>query len=327
LEYPSLIDFQPIFQAVRQSAELCRRVQEKHLMSSEKAGQQGPVTIADYGSQAILCRTISQLFPDDGILAEESGAQFVELVAEEQKREVIRLLDDILGVEVRQSDVVRWLDFGHGRETERLWVIDPIDGTKGFLALRSYVIACGVMVNRVPIAGVIGAPAYPTADRGGMLFHAQSGAAFIQPLAGGLAKRIKVSDKTEAAEVRALESFEKSHASQERMARVRELAGLHDAALIQIDSMEKYARIAAGDGELYLRLPRKGNTRSFMIWDHCAGVALVQAAGGIATDLDGSPLDFSDGKALNNKGVVVSNRRIHEKVIAAVQKVLAEENS
>ncbi|MEO8610840.1 MAG: inositol monophosphatase family protein [Chloroflexota bacterium] len=318
-----MIDFQPIFTAVRQAAEVCKRVQEHHLASSEKTGHE-PVTIADYGSQAILGRAISSAFPDDAVLAEESGAQFIELVPEARRKEIIALLETILGIEVRQADVVRWLDHGHGREAERTWVIDPIDGTKGFLAMRSYVIAAGVMVDKKPVACVIGAPAYPTTDRGGVMFHAQGGAAFMQPLGGGQVKRIKVSDRTKAEDVRTLESVEKSHANHERMQRVREAAGLGAASLTRIDSMEKYARIAAGDGELYLRLPRIDSTRAFMIWDHAAGTALVQAAGGLVTDIDGSPLDFSQGKALVNDGIIVSNGHIHEQVIAAVQKVLAE---
>ena len=318
-----MIDFQPIFVAVRQAAEVCKRVQEHHLVSSEKGGHE-PVTIADYGSQAILGRAISSAFPDDAVLAEESGEQFIDLVPEDRRKEIIALLEMILGISIRQADVVRWLDHGQGRDAERTWVIDPIDGTKGFLAMRNYVIAAGVMVDKKPVAAVIGAPAYPTPDHAGAMFHAQGGVAFMQPLAGGQVKRIKVSDRTKAEDVRALESVEKSHANHERMARVREAAGLGAASLTRIDSMEKYARIAAGDGELYLRLPRIDSTRAFMIWDHAAGTALVQAAGGLVTDIDGSPLDFSQGKALVNDGIIVSNGHIHEQVIAAVQKVLKE---
>jgi 3'(2'), 5'-bisphosphate nucleotidase len=317
------LDFQPIFQAVRQAAVLCRRVQEAHLVSSDKGGHE-PVTIADYGSQAIISRAIAAAFPDDGIIAEEDGGQFMEIVAQEQRAEVVALLAEILNTPVTQADVVRWLDHGQRRETARTWVIDPIDGTKGFLALRSYVIAVGILVDKQPAAGVIGCPAYPTKDNAGALFHAQGGVAFMQPLTGGPVRRVRVSENAEAKQVQALESVEKSHTNHERMARVREIAGLGDAALTRIDSMEKYARIAAGDAELYLRLPRLNSTRPFMVWDHAAGTALVQAAGGLVTDIDGSALDFSQGRALANKGIVVSNGRVHERVIAAIQQVLAE---
>lgn len=318
-----MLDFQPIFQAVRQAALLCRRVQESHLISSDKGGHE-PVTIADYGSQAILGRAISQFFPDDAILAEEQGGQFIELVAEAERKEVIQLISEILDTKVTQVDVVKWLDHGHGREAERTWVIDPIDGTKGFLALRSYVIAAGLMIENKPVGGVIGAPAYPTKDGQGLMFHAQSGVAYCQPLHGGPLKRIHVSERSEPNSVRALESVEKSHANHDRMAHVRETAGMGQADLQHIDSMEKYARIAAGDAELYLRLPRIDSNRPFMVWDHAAGAALVEAAGGMVTDVDGSPLNFSTGRTLANQGIIVSNGHIHERILAAVQKVLAE---
>ncbi len=317
-----MIDFKPLFQAVRQAAVLCQQVQDHYLISSDK-GEHDPVTIADYGAQAILSRAISIHFPDDAILAEEQGGQFMELVAEQQRKEVIRLIGDILGITVTQVDVVKWLDYGQNREASRMWVIDPIDGTKGYISLRNYAIAVGLMVDRKPIGGIIGTPAYPG---GAQLFHAQSGVAYMQPLNGGEVKRIHVSNRTEAATIRALESVEKSHANHDRMQIVREQAGLGSAELVHIDSMEKYARIAAGDAELYLRLPRLGSTRPFMIWDHCAGTAIVEAAGGKVTDVDGSPLDYSTGKTLANQGIIVSNGAIHDRVITAVQKVLANGN-
>src|SRR5579871_4866313 len=77
-----LIDLKPIFTAVRQAADLTRRVQQKHLVSSAKdtGDHVEPVTIADYGSQAILCRAIADAYPDDAVLAEEHGSQFGELL-------------------------------------------------------------------------------------------------------------------------------------------------------------------------------------------------------------------------------------------------------
>ena len=319
-----MIDFQPIFQAVRQAADLCRAVQEMHLTGGEKIGHE-PVTIADYGSQAIICRAISRHFAGDGIIAEEQGGQFVELVSNGEKADIVRLLADTLGERVTQADIVRWLDYGHGIESERIWTVDPIDGTRGFVAMRNYAIGVGVMADAQPVGAVIAAPGYPTPDRQGALFHAQSGVAYIQPLNGGAVKRIHASERTEPANLRILESVEKSHASHERAQRVRQAARFEGAALERIDSMEKYARIAAGDADLYLRLPRRFSARPFMTWDHAPGVALVQAAGGMVTDVDGSPLNFAPGRTLANTGIIVSNGRIHERILEAVAKLLAEE--
>jgi 3'(2'), 5'-bisphosphate nucleotidase len=112
------------------------------------------------------------------------------------------------------------------------------------------------------------------------------------------------------------------------MARARELAGLTDAPLERIDSMEKYARIAAGDAELYLRLPNIKSTRPHNSWDHAAGAALLAASGGMATDIDGSPLDFSSGPTMaRTRGMIVSNGHIHDRVLAGVQKLFEEERA
>jgi 3'(2'), 5'-bisphosphate nucleotidase len=54
---------------------------------------------------------------------------------------------------------------------------------------------------------------------------------------------------------------------------------------------------------------------------------LIRAAGGVATDVDGSPLDFSTGKIINNQGIIATNGHIHTRVIEAVQKLLAEEKA
>jgi len=120
------------------------------------------------------------------------------------------------------------------------------------------------------------------------------------------------------------QSFERGHASKTRMGRAREYAGFGAARLLELDSMEKYALVACGDADLYMRLPHRGSRYAHKIWDHAAGFALVQAAGGQVSDLDGSPLDFSRGATLPNAGMIVSHGLYHSQVVAAVQRVLAE---
>ncbi len=322
------LDFEPIFQAVRQAAALCRVVQERYIPrageaprgahTASKAGAE-PVTIADYGVQAVLCRAISRAFPGDAVIAEESGRQFYELIADADRVAIAALVSAAIGARARVDDLARWLDYGQAHAAERTWVIDPIDGTKGFLARRHYVIALGVLRGGQPTAGVIGAPGY---SGGAAIFAAQRGAASVQPLAGGPARRITVSQRTDPAALIVVESVEKSHASREWMARVRAAAGIGAAAVERLDSQEKYALIAAGDADLYLRLPRLHSARPHMIWDHAAGAALVQGAGGVVSDVDGAPLDFTQGRTLaKNRGVIVANPRIHAQVVRAAQSV------
>jgi HAL2 family 3'(2'),5'-bisphosphate nucleotidase len=313
----------PIHQAVRQAAALCQEVQRRHVVRSEKSGHE-PVTIADYGSQAIICRTLMNHFPQCGVLSEESGAQFLGLVSVEQRDYICGLIGEILGEPVTEQQVAAWLDYGKQGETHHLWVIDPIDGTKGFLAQRHYVIAVGLMEARRPVGAVIGAPEYPE-HPGGLLLYTRDGAAYSEPLAGGEPQRLAVSTRTLPAEVRALESVEKGHVGRTRLARVRELVGISEDQVGWADSQEKYSRIAAGDAEVYVRLPRRNSTRPHSIWDHAPGVALLEAAGGRVSDVDGQPLDFSSGSTLNNYGVVASNGPLHDALVNAVQQMLAEE--
>lgn len=319
------MNLEPIKQAVRRAVALCVTVQQHHLVANEKVGAE-PVTIADYGSQALICEAISREFPNDAVLAEESGAQFVEVVDAAQRGEIVGLIAVTLGHTVTEDDVVGWLDYGKGAASNRTWVIDPIDGTKGFLGLRHYAVAVGIVEDGQPVGGVMGCPAYPGYE-GGALLWTWGGEVWIEPISGGEAKQVRASVLADPTHIRIMESVEKSHAAFDRMAKVREYAGMVDSPFERIDSMEKYARIAAGDGELYLRLPRTGSGRPHAAWDHAAGVALVLAGGGRATDVDGSPLDFSKGRNLPNQGMVVSNGVIHDRVLAAVQQLLEEEEA
>ncbi len=313
-----------ILAAVRDAAKLCRLVQERYLIAHTKsAGDHSePVTIADYGSQAIICRALQQHYPDDAVVAEESGEQFTQLVSAEQRAQILQLVSGVLRQDVSEAELVAWLDFGADRLAARTWVIDPIDGTKGFLAQRHYAIACGLLLEGQAAEGIVAAPGYNDGD--GALFYTHAGSTYRAPLAAGDGRRVTVSSRSRAADIIAVQSFERAHASKSRMARARELAGLGEVRILELDSMEKYALVACGDADLYLRLPREGSDYAHKIWDHVAGVALVQSAGGTVTDLDGTPLDFSQGETLPNPGMIISNGAHHGRVVEAVQRAMAE---
>lgn len=310
--------------ALRDAAKLCRLVQDNFLSASAKADgdHSEPVTIADYGSQAIICRALKQRYPDDAVVAEESGAQFSQLVSAEGRAQIVQLLSQVLRQDVSEAELIAWLDFGAGRAAARTWVIDPIDGTKGFLARRHYAIACGLLLDGRVAGGIVAAPGYN--DGEGALFYTSDGATFRAPLAAGEGARVTVSSRHKPEDIIAAQSFERAHASKSRMARAREIAGLGGARILELDSMEKYALVACGDADLYMRLPREGSSYAHKIWDHVAGVALVQGAGGTVTDLDGGPLDFSQGETLPNPGMIISNGARHQRVVEAVGQVMAE---
>ena len=265
---------------------------------------------------------MQQHYPDDAVVAEESSAQFQQLVSPEQRAQILTLLSQVLRQTVSEADLLAWLDFGAGRAAARAWVIDPIDGTKGFLARRHYAIACGLLLHGRPAEGIVAAPGYN--DGEGALFYTRDDAAYRAPLETGDGIRVTVSNRSRLEDLIAAQSFERAHASKTRMSRARELAGLGGARILELDSMEKYALVACGDADLYMRLPRAGSSYAHKIWDHAAGVALVKAAGGVVTDLDGGALDFSQGETLPNAGMIISNGAHHRRVVEAVARVMTE---
>lgn len=83
--------------------------------------------------------------------------------------------------------------------------------------------------------------------------------------------------------------------------------------------MVKYAAIARGDAEIFMKFAQSGYKEK--IWDHAAGVIIVEEAGGVVTDAGGHPLDFSRGLYLEglDRGIVAcSGTTLHEKLIGSV---------
>lgn len=88
---------------------------------------------------------------------------------------------------------------------------------------------------------------------------------------------------------------------------------------LRVYSMVKYAAIARGDAEIFMKFARAGYKEK--IWDHAAGVLIIQEAGGVVTDAGGRPLDFSKGIYLEglDRGIIAcSGAILHEKIIKAV---------
>ena len=120
--------------------------------------------------------------------------------------------------------------------------------------------------------------------------------------------------------VRFCESVESGHSAHGDAAEVAARLGI-TAAPLRMDSQAKYAVVARGEAEIYLRLPTRADYRE-KIWDHAAGALIVAEAGGVVTDIHGRPLEFHHGRELvANRGVIVSNGRLHARVIRAIEEI------
>ncbi len=313
------------FEAVQAAAQLCESVRESRGEVLEK-DDRTPVTVADFGSQALICRALLSAFPEDPVIAEEDSTALRDpdnIDVRDQVVEHVRTHHENAGPE----GIYTWIDHGTARDySDRFWTLDPIDGTKGFVRGDQYAIALALIVNGTPQVAALCCPHLPddvtaeAPDTRGQVFLAVRGeGALRRPLQKGVdPEPIHTSEATDSSQARFTESFVSSHSSHDLAAEVGERLGI-TADPIRIDSQAKYAIVGSGTAEIYLRLPRPGTDYTERIWDHAAGALVVEAAGGTVTDIYGEPLDFTHGRLLqSNTGVIATNGPLHDQVLDAL---------
>jgi len=309
--------------AVTRAAKLCQVVRAEMVVDSLEKGDRSPVTVADFGSQAIVCRAIKEAFPDDPIVGEEDST---DLRAHADKLAQVTRYVQQFHATANSETVCRWIDAGNGTVAERYWTLDPIDGTKGFLRNDQYAVALALVEKGEIKVAALACPALPTnlddptSQTGTLLFAVRGQGAEMAMLESPEFKPIRVDTDPTSAQLRFVESVESGHGDHSLQEKVAQAVGI-TRPLLRMDSQAKYAAVARGDAALYLRLPSpKSPDYREKIWDHAAGVLVVEEAGGTVTDMHGRPLDFaSDFKMHHNRGVVVSNGTIHAAVIEALK--------
>jgi 3'(2'), 5'-bisphosphate nucleotidase len=316
--------------AARQAAMLCRAVQRDIGAEAIEKKDRSPVTVADFGSQAVVCRALAEAFADDPVIAEEGSAALCE---EQNADRLAQVIDHVRAFVpgASRDEVTGWIDHGSAQShSDRFWTVDPIDGTKGFLRNEQYAVSLALIVNGQIELGVLACPNLavdPTRSAPvGVLLHAtRRGGAYAAPLDEPDARpaRVQVSTTDHPADARFCESVESGHSSHADSEAIASQLSITRPPLRR-DSQAKYATVARGEADIYLRLPTSTGYRE-KIWDHAGGVAIVTEAGGRVTDITGRSLDFTHGPKLEaNRGVIATNGRLHDAVLAAVGSVLDE---
>lgn len=322
---------QTAVQAARLAARLCMAIREEMLKDHaymEKAGRE-PVTIADFGAQAIILQHVASQFMEDATLAEERTDDFARLAGEAEQQRIVQHVSAVLERDVQLDEIAGWLDFGRGHESSRVWVVDPIDGTKGFLRGDQFAIAVSLLVDGEPVVGVLACPMMhfggngATNPRGVLAVAVRGEGTVVEPIDGGTQRPATVSTRVEPAEARVVESVEVGHHDHSFSERVMDLSGVRGQP-VRIDSQAKYVAVADGRAEVYIRRARDGYNER--VWDHAAGVLIVEEAGGRVTDLHGKPIDFTHGARLeHNRGILATNGPLHDDVLTAIQQAAAEQ--
>ncbi|KAF7121292.1 hypothetical protein RHSIM_Rhsim13G0175000 [Rhododendron simsii] len=357
--------------AVQMACLLCQRVQENLITKTNgqvhSKDDNSPVTIADWSVQA----TVSW------VLAESFGSENIAIVGEEDvqalsKANAAGLLEAVVNtvnnclveaprfgfktplMSLGTLDVLEAISRCNstGGPVGRFWVLDPVDGTLGFVRGDQYAIALALIEDGEVVLGVLGCPNYPMRKEWlsyhnryhriisklnpptseswerGCVFYARrgSGKAWMQPIHHGEknllwpnnARKIQVSSIDDPALATFCEPVEKANSSHSFTAGLAHSVGLRNQPL-RVYSMVKYAAIGRGHAEVFMKFARAGYKEK--IWDHAAGVVIIQEAGGVVTDAGGHPLDFSKGLYLEglDRGVIAcAGAKLHEKIIGAV---------
>jgi 3'(2'), 5'-bisphosphate nucleotidase len=310
--------------AVRAAAQLCDRAQGRLVAGSTLTkGDDSPVTVADFAAQAVVCAELVDRLGDLDLVGEEDATDLSGDERATLREGVVSLVAAQRETSVTSAQVLGWIDRGRADgSAQRYWTLDPIDGTKGFLRGDQYAIALALIENGEVVLGVLGCPNLPNADGSrGAIFLADGSGSWAWFGESADAVQVEVASPASLAEARFCESVESGHSDHGDSARIAERLGI-TAEPYRIDSQCKYAAVGRGDASIYLRLPTRPGYRE-KIWDHAAGMLVVERAGGVVTDVEGRPLDFGHGRTLAaNRGIVATDGRFHDEVVAAVRAVL-----
>jgi 3'(2'), 5'-bisphosphate nucleotidase len=227
-----------------------------------------PVTEADRAASELIVGRLRAAFPDDAVLSEE-------------------LPDD-----------------GSRLHKSRVWMVDPIDGTRDFIRGDSgYAVMIGLCVDGRPRVGVVAQPST------GVTWGGAVGEAAWKEMPDGTRTPLATSERKEPPGIRLVAS--KSHRTGE-IDLFRQALGIGDEMNIGGVGL-KVALVAEGSRDLYVYAG--GRTKK---WDSCAPEAILIAAGGRLTDILGAPIVYTEEDLYNRNGLVASNGPLHDLVLSTI---------
>ena len=234
----------------------------------EWKGSDDPVTTADKASNERILERLSQHFPDDAVLSEES-----------------------------RDDLSRM-------DTERVWIVDPLDGTKDFVSgTGDFSVLLGLAVGGVPVVGAVCRPL------DGRLWHAAVNQGAIEETSDGSGPA-RVSDVAVPSMMRLVVTRTHRYELLDEVVRALGIEREHPLGSVGL----KVGALASADADLYIHL--SPGTKE---WDTCAPEAILREAGGMMTDALGEPLGYNLADTMRWRGVVASNGRCHEQIIETLR--------
>jgi 3'(2'), 5'-bisphosphate nucleotidase len=256
----------------REAAVLVRGYHGRTLQVDIKPGDE-PVTEADHAANALIVARLREAFPADVVLSEELP------------------------------------DTGERLGKPRVWMVDPIDGTRDFVAGDSgFVVMIGLAVDGIPTVGAVGHPLT------GRVYAGAPGARAWREDPTGERTPLHTSTLARPPDIRLVAS--KSHRTS-RIDAVKRALQITDEMNVGSIGL-KIGLVSEAMRDLYVYTG--GRTK---IWDTCGPEAILAAAGGRMSDIDGNPLVYDQPDLYNRRGIVASNGPLHDFVIETLKPIVA----
>ncbi len=248
------------------------------IVSENKIGideRDEPVTEADRAASRMIVESLAERFPNDAILSEE---------------------------EIDEADA--------RLANDRVWIIDPIDGTAGFIKKDGdFAVQIALAERGRPVVGVVYLPAHRT------LYFASAGNGTFLARVGGKAERLHTSENLNLGEMNIAVS--RDHRSPKMSRIIRELGLKSEIGRGSVGV--KIGMIAERSCDLYIHLSHRTK-----FWDTCAPQIILEEAGGRVTDLFGGEFRYDGSSVLNLNGILATNGTAHEAVLSRLAPILQE---
>ncbi|KMZ62866.1 putative PAP-specific phosphatase, mitochondrial [Zostera marina] len=342
---------------VEKACRLCVDV-KKSLISSQgrilEKKDNTPVTVADFGVQALISLELGKLFPSIPLVAEEDS-EFLRSISKISVVDyVIRSVVDQLSDSdetnsLSRNDLLEAIDrggenaFTYNEKPATYWVLDPIDGTRGFLKGDDalYVVGLSLVIKGKLALGVMGCPNWKeNHDTGGTIMAAHVGCGTWKRKISFFPHDVDLNwsrcfvDNCQSLQeakfcIPESQTWESLPISTVFTSTINATESIRKGdsnrvLLWQIccGSLCKYMIVAAGRATIFMQQEKK--TRHIKVWDHASGIICVQEAGGKITDWEGNELDLSIDELkrriiLPSGGVLVSNNFLHKSMLEILQ--------
>ncbi|KAK8524410.1 hypothetical protein V6N13_015432 [Hibiscus sabdariffa] len=348
-------------EVVERACSLCVDVQ-RSLFSDKgrilEKNDQTPVTVADFGVQALVSLELGKLFPSIPLVAEEDSSY---IRAKNLVDPIVSAVCDQTSLDensISHADVLEAIDRGvnnaFGTKPATYWILDPIDGTRGFVkgSKALYVVGLSLVVEGKIMLGVMGCPnwlvdtsyrstndvqGYQNSSPGlGIIMAAHVGCGtWTKRLRCMLDSSTKISSDWTRCLVDGCCLVHKAHfcTPDSQPWESLPLSVFYKATINNDDigdneirlvpgccgSLCKYLMVASGRASVFILRHEK----AAKAWDHASGMICVHEAGGKVTDWEGSELDLAADQDKRRTiylaaGVLVTNGNIHQEIVEMI---------